>query len=333
MRAIRRFFLHLIIYIGAASVTSTAHAEDLPTQVDTLVVASDGTGSYRTLAEALESCRAFMTVRQVIFVKNGIYKEKTVIPSWLTNIEICGEDREHTIITFDDHANICRPLFDGGEAQPLTTFRTYTLRIDGSDIILRNITIENNAPLLGQAVALHTVGTRLQFINCRLLGNQDTVFTGMAGTLVYFKDCYIEGTTDFIFGSSTALFEDCHIHSKKNSFVTAASTPADQVCGYLFHRCRLTAEEHVKRVYLGRPWRPYASTVFMECELGGHIRPEGWNNWRNPENEKTARYAEYGNTGPGADVSARVEWSRQLTREEALAELHQFLELFQFVTH
>ncbi|MGI6242130.1 MAG: pectinesterase family protein [Prevotella sp.] len=282
---------------------------------DTLFVARDGTAEFRNIDDAIEVCRAFMEYHKVIYVKKGVYKEKLIIPSWLTNIEICGEDRDNTIITYDDHANIRRP--DNGK--PMGTFRTYTLKIEGSDIIIKNITIENNAAKLGQAVALHTEGDRLRFINCRFLGNQDTIYTGIGGTRLYFKDCYIEGTTDFIFGPSTAWFEGCTIHSKANSYITAASTPADQPYGYIFNHCTLTASPEVTTAYLGRPWRPHAHTLFMNCSLGKHIRPEGWHNWNNLENEKTARYEEYNNSGEGADNSQRVSWSHQLKARDAKA--------------
>ncbi|MBQ1646434.1 MAG: pectin esterase, partial [Prevotella sp.] len=262
---------------------------------------------------AIEVCRAFMDYHKVIFVKKGIYKEKLIIPSWLTNIEICGEDRDQTIITYDDHANIKLPT----NGKPMGTFRTYTLKIEGNDITLKNITIENNSARLGQAVALHTEGDRLLFINCRFLGHQDTIYTGVGGTRLYFKDCYIEGTTDFIFGPSIAWFENCIIKSKANSYVTAASTPADQTYGYVFNRCKLIADEGIDKVFLGRPWRPYAYTLFMNCELSKHIRPEGWHNWGKKENEQTARYLEYNNTGDGADKTNRVAWSKQLTKKEA----------------
>lgn len=275
---------------------------------DTLFVARDGTAEFRNIDDAIEVCRAFMEYHKVIFVKKGIYKEKLIIPSWLINIEICGEDRDNTVITYDDHANIKR--LDNGK--PMGTFRTYTLKIQGSDIMVKNITIENNAARLGQAVALHTEGDRLTFVNCRFLGNQDTVYTGVGGTRLYFKDCYIEGTTDFIFGPSTAWFEHCTIFSKVNSYITAASTPADQPYGYIFNHCTLIAAPEADKVYLGRPWRPYAHTLFMNCNLGKHIRPEGWHNWGNQENEKTARYQEYNNSGEGADCNRRVSWSHQL---------------------
>ena len=282
---------------------------------DTIVVARDGTGEFRTVGEAVEVCRAFMDYHKVIFVKKGTYKEKLIIPSWLDNIEILGEDVEETIITYDDHANIRM----AGTEQAMGTFRTYTIKIEGNNITLKNITIENNSARLGQAVALHTEGDRLRFIGCRFLGHQDTVYTGKAGTRLYFENCYIEGTTDFIFGPSTAWFEGCLIKSKANSYVTAASTPQDIPFGYIFNHCRLIADEQVNKVYLGRPWRPYAYTLFMNCELGSHICPEGWHNWGNAANEQTARYLEYNNSGPGADNSRRTSWSRQLTKKEAAA--------------
>ena len=276
---------------------------------DTIVVSRDGTGNFRTLQEAIESARAFMDYTVTIYVRNGVYKEKVIVPSWVENIDIIGEDRDKTIITYDDHANINK----------MGTFRTYTVKVEGSDITFKNLTIENNAAQLGQAVALHTEGDRLKFINCRILGNQDTIYTGAKFTRLYFKDCYIDGTTAFIFGPSTALFEDCIIHSKRNSYVTAASTPKEAKYGYVFKHCKLTAEPGVDKVYLGRPWRPYAYTLFIECELGKHIVSAGWHNWGKQSNEETARYMEYKNTGEGANASERVAWSKQLTKKEAEA--------------
>ena len=288
------------------SVVSAAWAQE---RQDTIVVSRDGTGNFRTLQEAIESARAFMDYTVTIYVKNGVYKEKVIVPSWVENIDIIGEDRDKTIITYDDHANINK----------MGTFRTYTVKVEGSDITFKNLTIENNATQLGQAVALHTEGDRLKFINCRILGNQDTIYTGAKFTRLYFKDCYIDGTTDFIFGPSTALFEDCIIHSKRNSYVTAASTPKEAKYGYVFKHCKLTAEPGVDKVYLGRPWRPYAYTLFIECELGKHIVLAGWHNWGKQSNEETARYMEYKNTGEGANASERVAWSKQLTKKEAEA--------------
>ena len=326
-----RQLLSFTLLLAATLAASAANPYDNP---DTLVVARDGTGQFRTVGEAIEVCRAFMDYHKVIFIKRGIYKEKLVIPTHLENIELLGEDAEHTVITYDDHANLYLPSLQGGDGgRPMGTFRTYTLKVEGSDITLRNLTIENNAARLGQAVALHIEGDRVSVVGCRLIGHQDTVYTGKARSRVWFQDCYICGTTDFIFGPATAWFERCHIHSLADSYITAASTPQDVDYGYVFSHCRLTAAEGVSRVYLGRPWRPYAYTLFINCELGSHIRPEGWENWRNPDNELTARYYEYGNTGPGASpqplpkgkgakadaASQRVSWSHQLTKREAEA--------------
>ena len=298
--------LLLLIALSLSITSQAANSYDNP---DTIVVARDGTGAFRTIDEAIEVCRAFMEYHKVIYIKKGTYKEKLIIPQWLQNIELCGEDMNETIITFDDHANI---EFGG---KKLGTFRTYTLKIEGNDITLKNLTIENNAARLGQAVALHTEGDRLVFVNCRFIGHQDTIYTGMPATRLFFKGCYICGTTDFIFGPSTAWFEDCTIESLVNSYVTAASTPQDQPFGYIFNNCRLIAKPGVDKVYLGRPWRDYGYTLFMNCELGGHIRPEGWHHWEK-QREQTARYLEYNNRGEGAQSQQRVAWSRQLTKKE-----------------
>lgn len=156
-------------------------------------------------------------------------------------MQLVGESAEGTIITYDDHANIDK----------MGTFRTYTVKVEGNDITFKNLTIENNAAPLGQAVALHTEGDRLMFIHCRLLGNQDTIYTGREGTRLLFTDCYIEGTTDFIFGPATALFERCTIHSKRNSYITAASTPENVEFGYVFKNCKLTAAPGVTKYIWG----------------------------------------------------------------------------------
>ena len=306
----RKLLLSLVLALAGTLAVNAANKYDNP---DTLFVARDGTAEFRNIDDAIEVCRAFMEYHKVIFVKKGTYKEKLILPSWLTNIEICGEDRDNTIITYDDHANVFIP----GTDRKMGTFRTYTVRVDGNGITFRNITIENNAARLGQAVALHTQGDRLAFVNCRILGNQDTVYTGGINTRLYFKDCHIEGTTDFIFGPSTAWFENCTILSRTDSYITAASTPQDVEYGYVFNRCKIVAAEGVSKVYLGRPWRPYAHTLFMNCQLGKHILPVGWHNWSNTQNEKTTRYCEYDNHGEGAATKERAAWTRQLTKKEA----------------
>ena len=310
----RKVLFTLIALFAIPSAISAAGKYDNP---DTIVVARDGTGEFRTVDEAIEVCRAFMDYHKVIYIKKGTYKEKLIIPSWLQNIELCGEDAEQTVITYDDHANV-KILLGTAEPrlQPMGTFRTYTLKIEGNDITLKNLTIENNSARLGQAVSLHTEGDRIKVINCRIIGHQDTIYTGVAGTRLWFKGCYSCGTTDFIFGPSTAWFEDCTIESLINSYVTAASTPKDQPYGYIFNNCRLIAAEGVDKVYLGRPWRDYGYTLFMNCDLGRHIRPEGWHHWEK-QREQTARYLEYNNRGEGSSTKGRAAWSRQLTKKEA----------------
>ncbi len=271
-----------------------------------ITVAADGSGDFKTITEALEAIRAYMDYRVTVNIKPGEYHEKVIIPSWLENVDFIGEDPENTIITYNDYAKL----------DNMGTFRTYTMRVDGCNITFKNITIRNNAGRVGQAVSLHTEGTGLKFENCRFLGDQDTLFLAGHDSNLEFDNCYIEGTTDFIFGPATAYFENCQIHSKADSYITAASTPEDVEVGFVFKNCRLTADPEVKKVYLGRPWRPYAFTAFIDCELGDHITPAGWDNWRNPDNEKTARYFEQGSRGPGANLKDRVNWSHQLTHKE-----------------
>ncbi len=291
---IKLFSLLAVILAGCF----TANAADDKWKHD-IYVNQDGTGDYTTITDALEGVRAYMEYTVTVHIANGVYKEKIVIPSWLKNVVFEGESADGVVITNDHHANIDK----------MGTFRTYTVKVDGSDITFRNLTIENNAPQLGQAVALHTEGDRLHFENCRLLGNQDTLFTGGKNARLYFGNCYIEGTTDFIFGPATAFFSKCQIHSKRNSYITAASTPEDVEVGYVFDSCKLTAEPDVTKVYLGRPWRPYAHTVFINCDMGKHILPIGWHNWGKESNEKTSRYGEYGSKGPGAQ-GERAAWAK-----------------------
>jgi pectinesterase len=290
------FFLMILVSFSASAIKYD------------VVVAKDGSGNFTSIQAAISSIRDFRPEgRTVIFIKKGVYKEKVVLPTNKTEITLIGEDRDSTIITWDDHANINK----------MGTFKTYTFLIQGNDIVLENLTVENNAPRMGQAVALHVEGDRVAFFNCRFLGNQDTMYLGREGCRNYFSNCYIEGTTDFIFGASTAWFEGCTILGKVNSYLTAASTPQNCAFGFVFNHCTLATADSVKSVYLGRPWRAYAYTLYKECTMSGRIKPEGWFNWSNPKNEQTARYAEFNNTGPGADFSKRVGWSKQLSKKEA----------------
>ncbi len=279
-----------------------------------IVVARDGSGDFRNIQDAIESIRAFKPgKRTTVFIKEGVYKEKVVVHTWVTNVDFIGESREKTIITYDDHANILMP----GSTMKMGTFRSYTVLVQGNGITFQNMTIENASGRKGQAVALHTEGDRIAVFNCNILGNQDTIYTGREQCRLYFGNCYIDGTTDFIFGPSTAWFEACHIHCKINSYITAASTPEYVKYGYIFNRCEITADSVAEKVYLGRPWRQYGMTLFMHCNLGGFIRPEGWHNWGQKINEECARYYEFENTGEGAATDKRVAWSKQLSKKQA----------------
>nr|WP_315148543.1 pectinesterase family protein [uncultured Flavobacterium sp.] len=275
-----------------------------------IVVDKNGSGDFTTIQEAINAAKAFPSERITIFVKNGVYYEKVKIHSWNPYISLIGESREKTIISYDDYFN---KINIGRNS----TFYTYTVLVEGNDFIAKNLTIQNTSGPVGQAVALNVNANRVIISNCSLLGNQDTLYTSGEGTKNYFKDCYIEGTTDFIFGDATVLFENCIINSKSNSYITAASTPQNTEFGYVFKNCKLTANENVTEVYLGRPWRIYAKTVFINCEMGKHIKPEGWHNWSKSEAEKTAFYAEYNCSGEGFQPTKRVVWSRQLKKSEA----------------
>ena len=274
------------------------------------IVDVNGSGDFTKIQDAVNAARSYPDQRINIFVKNGIYHEKVKIHAWNTKISLIGENKEKTKITFDDH-------FKKINVGRNSTFHTYTVLVEGTDCSIQNLTIENSSGELGQAVALYVNANRTAVINCNLLGNQDTLYASGEGAKNYFKDCYIEGTTDFIFGDATAYFESCILHSKNNSYITAASTPENAEFGYVFKNCRLTANDFTNEVYLGRPWRPHAKTVFINCEMGKHILPQGWHNWSKPEVEKTTFYAEYKCYGQGFQPDKRVRWSHQLSKKEA----------------
>lgn len=275
-----------------------------------ITVAQDGSGDFTKIQDAIYATPAFPYEKVTIFVKNGTYNEKVRVPEWNTNVVLQGESKENTIITFDDN-------FSKIGLGRNSTFYTYTLLVEGDDFIASNLTVKNTSGERGQAIALSVVANRAKILNCNLLGNQDTLYLSGKEAKQYFKDCYIEGTTDFIFGGATALFENCTIHSIKSSYITAASTPEGTPFGFVFKDCKLTANPEAKDVYLGRPWRIYAKTVFINCEMGKQIKPEGWENWSKPEAEKNAFYAEYNCKGEGFQPSKRVKWAHQLSKKEA----------------
>lgn len=281
-------------------------------QIKKIIVAKDGSGDYTTVQAALDAVPSGNLNPVSIFIKKGKYKEVIVVDARKNFITLTGEDKDSTILSYDNHAGTKLPNGD-----TLNTWTCASFFVFGNNFHAQNLTFENNAGFTaGQAVAMRIEGNRVSFNNCRIVGFQDVLFLSGSGVKQYFEDCYIEGTTDFIFGAATAVFKNCTIHSKKNSHVTAASTNSIIPFGFVFFNCKLTADSNVNKVSLGRPWSPTASVTYINCWLGKHIIAGGWNNWKNPANEATAKFAEYNSTGPGANAAARVAWSKQLTGDE-----------------
>lgn len=306
-----------------------------------LTVAKDGSAMFTTIAEALEAAKKYQSddVPVHIQIGAGVYEECLEIHQGSLVLE--GAGAKETVIRYGHYA---REVMENGENRG--TFRTATLFIDADYVSLKHLTVENSAGHgkdVGQAVALYADGDRLYFEDCRFLGHQDTIFTaplppkeveahGFRGPKEYaprrdgrhyFKDCYICGEVDFIFGGATAFFEGCELFSINedkpiNGYVTAASTPQGKPYGYVFQNCKLTSNCPPQSVYLGRPWREYAKTVFLNCEMGEHIIKEGWHDWNKEAAYTETFYAEYQSSGKGAaSGSERADWTQQLTEEEA----------------
>lgn len=304
-----------------------------------LEVSKDKTGCYKTLGEAVKAAEQMEETQVTIQLDKGIYKEKVTIQK--NHLTLLGISPEETVITFDDYA--LEVLQDG---EKRGTFRTPTLFIDASDFTAKNITFENSAgpgKKVGQALALYVDGDHMTFENCRFLGGQDTLFTaplppeayeknGFKGPKEFaprthgrhfYKDCFICGDVDFIFGGATAYFENCEIFSNNigqeiNGYVTAAST-RKEVPGYVFNQCRFTSDCPKRSVYLGRPWRNYAKVAILNSEIGEHIKEEGWHDWEKTAARETVIFAEYNNSGSGADTKGRPSWVKLLTKEAAEA--------------
>lgn len=305
--------------------------------------------NFQTIAEAIDFIPENNSEEVIVHIAPGVYRELLEIKKPF--VTLLGEKAEDTVIVYGNYANYIMP--DGVKRG---TFRSYSVLIDAHDFTARNITFQNDSGFgceVGQALALYVDGDRCAFYDCRLLSSQDTLFTGplpaeenVAGGFTgpkefapringrqYYKNCYIHGDVDFIFGCATAYFEECEIFSQTRpvagrllekpedgmplvqGYVTAASTPKDQKYGYIMDRCKFTSNCPPRSVYLGRPWRQYAHTVLLNCDLGAHIRPEGWHDWKKPH--ETIRYEEYKSFGLGANPDKRASFSRQLTDDEA----------------
>lgn len=275
-----------------------------------LFVAADGSAQFKSVQAAIMAVPSGSREHPVIIhIAPGAYQELIYIQREKSFFRLVGENPTNTILSFNLYAGITN-----AEGKPIGTFKTPSTTIDADDFAAENLTFENSAGPIGQALAIRVDGDRAAFRNCRFLGWQDTILLNRGRQ--YFENCYIQGHVDFIFGAATAWFEKCHIHCLRGGYITAASTPADSPFGFVFSNCKIDGEPGVK-TFLGRPWRIYASTIYLNCEMSDVVRPEGWNDWKKPEAHHTARYAEYKSTGPGADPAARPDWTKQLTKEEA----------------
>jgi pectinesterase len=290
----------------------TAPAPALAAGPVIVTVAADGSAQFKTIQEAVMSVPSGSPAAPVVIrIKPGIYRELVYIQHEKRFFRLVGEDAASTVISFNLHANMV-----GLDGKNIGTFRTPTVTVDADDFEAERVTFENSAGPVGQALAIRVDSERAVFRECRFIGWQDTLFLNRGR--MYFDRCYIAGHVDFIFGAAAAFFDDCQIHARRDGYITAASTQADQPYGFVFRRARITGEPGVK-TYLGRPWRDFAATVFLDSEMSAVVRPEGWQNWNLPGREKTSRYAEFGNRGDGASPAARVPWARRLSAEESAA--------------
>ena len=302
----------ILLTLVILSTSSVALSQSAPTKTQTdITVALDGSGQFKSVQDAIMSVPAGSpTNHVVIHIKPGTYKELIYIQHEKRFFHLVGEDAAKTILTYDLNANIVGP-----NGKPIGTFRTPSTLIDADDFTAENITFENSAGPVGQALAIRVDGDRATFRRCRFLGWQDTILLNRGRQ--YFEDCYITGHVDFIFGAATAFFERCHIHCLRSGYITAASTYDYHPYGFVFSNCKITGENAEVKTYLGRPWRDFSAVTYLNTEMSDVVRPVGWHNWDLPAREKTSRYAEYNSKGPGANAAARVAWSRQLTKTEA----------------
>jgi pectinesterase len=300
--------LLLLLVVCGSYLTGTA-------QQNRLVVAKDGSGNYTTVQAAIDAAPDFSHDTTVIFIKDGVYKERITVPPSKRLLKLVGESADSVVLTFDNYASR-KNIF----GENMGTSGSSSFYLFASGFSAENITFQNTAGPVGQALAIFIAGDKAKFVHCRFLGFQDTIYTygngngGSGESREYFSDCYIQGGTDFIFGAATAVFDHCTIFcSKGGHYITAASTSQESPFGYVFFHCNITGDAPAGSFYLGRPWRPYAKVVYIGCHLGAMIKPEGWFNWNKASNERTAYYAEYRSSGPGAAAGRRVGWSHQLT--------------------
>jgi pectinesterase len=289
--------------VGLAKVFETGNTRRI-------IVDSEGRGDFNSIQSAIDSIPKNNNQRIVVLIKPGFYAQRVLIPENKPFITLRGKDPFKTTISYNLHHDMLKPDGSG-----IYRSDCATLIVNSPDFIMENLTIENTYGSHPQALAAKLVSERAIAVNCRFLGGQDTLMANLGRQ--YYLNCYIEGGTDFIYGYSQTLFDHCLIHSKESSHITAhAATEPNLPTGFVFYHCRVTTSDGIM-TDLGRPWRPYAKVIYYDCWLDKGIKPVGWNNWRDPNREKTAFFAEFRSSGPGANPSARVKWSRQLTAIEA----------------
>jgi pectinesterase len=303
-------FLRMKLKIFASATGLLVGLATLTAQTN-LFVAADGSAQFTSVQSAIMSVPSGSRENPVVIhIKPGTYKELIYLQREKRFFKLLGDDATNTALTFNLYAGITN-----AEGRPIGTFKTPSTTIDADDFTAENLTFENSAGAVGQALAIRVDGDRAAFRNCRLLGWQDTILLNRGRQ--YFENCFITGTVDFIFGAATAWFENCEIRALGDGYLTAASTPVDQPFGFVFSNCKITGETSPTKTFLGRPWRIYASTVFLNCQMSAVVRPEGWNDWKKPETHTTARYAEFNSRGTGASPTNRVNWLKTLTKSDA----------------
>lgn len=285
-----------ILFFLLAISAMAAHAD--------IVVAADGTGDVRTVQQAVDRVPDNNSSRIVIRVRPGTYREQVRIPTSKPLIAIEGVDAAKTVLTYDLSAKAAG-----------STSASYSVYIGGSDFRAENITFENSFGQGSQAVAAMVEADRAVFRKCRFIGWQDTLYAKSGRQ--YYKNCYIEGHVDYIFGQAAAVFDSCEIHSKADGYVAAPMRfTADEPSGLIFYKSKLTSADTKQGIYLGRPWRDYGRVVYIDTRMDAQVRPEGWHHWE-PQREKTAFLGEYRSKGPGANNTARVAWAKHLTSTDA----------------
>lgn len=293
----------------AALLSAAACAQDVHVRVSpTVTTGIHGTTEFPTIQMAIDHHPWPEPGGRVILeIAPGVYHERLNITQNHPNITLLGMGRSPADVVITNSLNAKEA---GG------TFFTETAEVDGAGFEADNVTFENAAGNTGQAVAIAVRADRAVFKHCRFLGHQDTLFADWGRQ--YYVDSYIEGGVDFIFGNAAAVFDRDELHANGPGYLTAQSrTSSQQTSGYVILNSRVTADPGVGKIWLGRPWRPFARVVLIHTELPEGVVPQGWDNWGNEANEHTTWYGEYDNTGPGAQTSERVPWAHRLTAEQA----------------